>query len=43
MSETLTDNTILNSDLVNVSYSTVLRAIELTGQRSIHDDDPLPD
>ena len=31
MADTLTDNTILNSDLVNVSYSTVLRAIELTG------------
>lgn len=30
MSETLIDNTILNSDLVNVSYSTVLRAVELT-------------
>jgi hypothetical protein len=30
MSDTLTDNTICNSQLVNVAYSTVLRAIELT-------------
>jgi len=30
MPDTLTDNTICNSDLVNVSYSTVRRAIELT-------------
>ena len=30
MPDTLADNTICNSQLVNVAYSTVLRAIELT-------------
>ena len=30
MSETLADNTICNSQLVNVAYSTVLQAIEAT-------------